>query len=265
MADETHDELDDRLDDDLTNEELARLFSSFDDVTASDELKAKTLGRIFGDQGEADQDTTNQEGDEAELLHLHAEKRPRHMRRRSLWRVAAAIILALVIAGTTAYALPVSHVSVTQGDVTVELGVNVFGITVSATSDTDEGQALIDEADVRGKSFSEGINSVMLVMDEHADTEQSDVTVQVDSPFKGQQEQLEGESERVQEQHRETGAETKTETEPGTKAEPEEEAEAQSQPEPQPEERQEPGHSQDVPADDGRNQPERPEQAPASF
>lgn len=153
--------------------ELAELFGAFDDVRASDELKASTLDAIFAEmeaqeaaegtvdddpveapsfglvqggarphEGETDADAASKASARMEVV------RGRERRPRGLWlRVAAAALVITLTTGGVAYAIPASHVTVTRDDVHVDLAVNVFGRTVSVTSDDDELQAALDEAD----------------------------------------------------------------------------------------------------------------------
>lgn len=196
--------------------ELAELFGAFDDVRASDELKASTLDAIFAEmeaqeaaegtvdddpveapsfglvqggarphEGEADADAASKASARMEVV------RGRERRPRGLWlRVAAAALVITLTTGGVAYAIPASHVTVTRDDVHVDLAVNVFGRTVSVTSDDDELQAALDEALVRGEGYERALVRVLEVCDERADggsaANTGAVTVEVSGAFVGE-------------------------------------------------------------------------------
>ena len=91
------------------------------------------------------------------------------MRRRARFRTiryaAIAACLVLALSGGIAYATPASHVVLTQGDITIDLGVNLFGIAVSATSDTEAGEELIESADLLHSSCEKAIDRAVGAME----------------------------------------------------------------------------------------------------
>ena len=140
---------DEHLDDGRSFEEL---FSSLDGITASDELKEGALSAIFAemDAEEARAEFTVHEG--GKTSHTLPKAKPRH-----LGRVAAAVLVAILATGSVAYATPVQSISVTEGDESIELGVNVFGVAVRASADSEEIESLLDDAGIRGVGYEEAM------------------------------------------------------------------------------------------------------------
>ena len=72
--------------------------------------------------------------------------------RKARWRAirvaALAACLALALTGGIAYATPVSHVDVTQDEAKISLGVNCFGVVVTADSEDEEGRAVLDSTEL---------------------------------------------------------------------------------------------------------------------
>lgn len=161
---------DERLDD-----ELRSLFSQFDDVRASDELKAATLARIavWGEEAEEEAGAAPSsepafagEADPAPAFTAHAGGKNRRAKWRTMRVAALAACLALALTGGVAYAVPYSHVTVSAGESSVYLGVNVFGITVSAESSDDEGRSIIDGLDLHNRPYED---SLAAIVDSYAD------------------------------------------------------------------------------------------------
>lgn len=145
------------MDNKLHDDELYDLFSSFDDVSASDDLKATTLDCI--EETRASMAFTAVTGG--------AQKKPA---KRSKWRVmkvaAVAACLTLALTGGAAYALPASHVTLSQDGSSVELGVNRFGITVSASSEDEAGREVVESVELRNVPYEEALERALDYMEE---------------------------------------------------------------------------------------------------
>ena len=132
----------------MNDEELKDLFSAFDDVSASDELKSETLANILA--AAKAEDESKPTPDNVVQITSSSEARPTRPSRKARWRAMRVAILAaclaLALGGGIAYAVPASYYEITQSGTTISLGVNVFGITVSATSNDDAGKELIGSA-----------------------------------------------------------------------------------------------------------------------
>lgn len=163
---------------DVDDLELQELFASLDTITASDDLKARTLDAIFGslDEDEAEAKDENMatspsrpylrlvEDDPLPQKPAQEISLPTHKPRTRGWklRVAAAIVaVAIGIGGGAAYATPVSHTQVSMGDSTVDLGVNVFGMTVSAQSEDDEGRDMLKKASVHNMRLKDSVQRLV--------------------------------------------------------------------------------------------------------
>lgn len=221
--------------------ELERLFKSMDEVRASDELKASTLAAIFEqlDEDPAEVPADAEEHEEAQTavrpaLTLVAEdgasdagdakvdepavlvatgegeaeadaaKKTARPRRRGFGlKVAAAAVLVVAVGlgGVLSYAIPASHVTVSAGDTTFDLGVNVYGTTVSATANSDAGNAVISSAEVRNVGFEDALGRLIDAYDQQRGGEQDEVQVSVNNPLGGG-ERFASEAERVIEERR---------------------------------------------------------------
>ena len=220
--------------------ELERLFKSMGEVRASDELKTSTLAAIFEQLDEepaevpadaeeheetqtavrpaltlvaedraADASDTRVEEpvafaatgeDEAEADAAKKTARPR--RHGFGLKVAAAVLVVAVgLGGVLSYAIPASHVTVSAGDTTFDLGVNVYGTTVSATANSDAGNAAISSAEVRNVGFEDALGRLIDAYDQQRGGEQDEVQVSVNNPLGGG-ERFASEAERVIEERR---------------------------------------------------------------
>ncbi len=114
-------------------------------------------------------------------------KEPARPRRRGFnIKVAAALLVVAVgLGGVLSFAIPASHVVVYAGETTFDLGVNVYGATVSATADSDTGKAAISTAEVRNVGFEEAFGRLINAYDQQRDGEQDEVQVAVHDPFGG--------------------------------------------------------------------------------
>ena len=179
----THDE--DIRDVDTTlepHDELFNLFSSFDEVSASDELKEATLSRILAlaaeDDAAVDADPASAPAASpakpsaatgmTAIAGGKAGKAPRSSR-RSKWRAiriaAVAACLAMALSGGIAYATPASYYEIEQDGTTITLGVNCFGITVNASSGSDDGLEIIEATDLRNLPYEDAIAHAIEAME----------------------------------------------------------------------------------------------------
>lgn len=169
------------------NDELYGLFVAFDDVSASDELKAATLEKIFAEtagdaSGMAAKDIAGGVDEAADIKATTidtstieavpidnsagtlTEESPQlnikpvtvdaggKSGRKAKWRAirvaALAACLALALTGGIAYATPTSHVQVAQENTRISLGVNCFDIVVAADSEDEEGRAVLESTEL---------------------------------------------------------------------------------------------------------------------
>lgn len=186
--------------------ELSTLFAAFDDVRASDSLKARTLDRLStlmesgADDPSAPTDDLSAEkpanethsGEAAIPAAIEAKlaqvkeapensnpasaqsfsavegakspqgkpsgtKARRAKKFRAIRIAAIAACLSLALVGGVAYATPTSHVQLSQGDASIELGVNRFGVVVSATSNDDAGRAVIEKGGLLNVSYDDAL------------------------------------------------------------------------------------------------------------
>lgn len=161
-------------DDDLRNvdttqdmdDELCSLFSSFNEVSASDELKEATISRIFAAGAENDVDSPADLAEPSTAESITAipggqANAATRSSKRSRWRAiriaAAAACLAMALTGGIAYATPASYYEVEQDGTTITLGVNCFGITIGATSDSETGYEIIEGADLRNMPYEDSV------------------------------------------------------------------------------------------------------------
>lgn len=131
-----------------------------------------------------------------------AKKAVRPRRRRFGLKVAAAVlVVAIGLGGVLSYAIPASHVTVSAGDTTFDLGVNVYGTTVSATANSDDGRAAISSAEVHNVGFQDALGRLIDAYDQQRGGEQDEVQVSVRDPFGGE-ERFASEADRVLEGRR---------------------------------------------------------------
>ena len=99
-----------------------------------------------------------------------------------LSRVAAALAIVLLVAGGgIAYSLPTAYVNVAGGNSTVRLGVNLFGVTVFATAEDAQGQAMLDEANVNNLGYGDALRALATSMGGAGGTNASELNVEVSS------------------------------------------------------------------------------------
>ena len=97
---------------------------------------------------------------DAEVSEALQRHRTAHTQLR-ITRVAAALAIVLLVAGGgLAYTLPTAFVRVVGGNSTVRLGVNLFGVTVSATAEDAASQAILDEAQVNNLGYGDALRAL---------------------------------------------------------------------------------------------------------
>ena len=200
------------------------IFSAFNDVHASDELKAKTLAALglvddgqdraatpefsvvsAGSEGlavvsEQDMSVTTPEPEErcyycasqspGARSRVRAKTTPvRH--NRAFQFLAAAACLALVLfAGVTAYATPSAEVSVGTEEAAVSLGVNFLGMTVKADSLDEQGQEILSDLQLNNMPYEEALDKVLDKLDKKGNGE-TPIALEVAGGFGSQGEGLE--------------------------------------------------------------------------
>lgn len=143
--------------------ELDEFFSTLDDVHASESLRASTLEAVF-----AEEDSQNNElaASSARIAngrrgrtrrgHRTIAARPRRMR-----RVLATVCVALVIAGVATWFVPLTSIAVEQDDLSVVFGVNVYGMTVSTSTQGDLSERVVEQAGVTNRTYEDAISRVL--------------------------------------------------------------------------------------------------------
>lgn len=192
--------------------ELTELFSAFDEVTTPDALKESTFEAIVSQNAPA---AAGAATPEHQADASSTPKRQASARLRSKWRAfriaAVAACLAFALTGGAAYAIPSSHVSIGQDGSSVELGVNVFGITVTADSNDEEGREIIEATDLLHKPFEESLALTYESIEQrHPDEE---IRIGIDPGIGDQHQRLEEKSTTFVNTHR-TERETAPENEP---------------------------------------------------
>lgn len=168
------------------DDELYSLFSALDGIKASDDLQNATLARIFALSGEggfdaeaADPKTPNAFSASSTPGASSTPSTPSAMKafpggkktagsNRSKWRTirvaAIAACLVMALSGGVAYATPAQYYEIAQNGSMITLGVNCFGITVSATADDDEGEQVIESTDLRGMPYEDSLAKAIETM-----------------------------------------------------------------------------------------------------
>lgn len=160
----------------LDDDELYSLFSAFDEVKASEELQNDTLARILALSEENDCDAAkNAEARTPGSVKARSGGKAASGRARTKWRTirvaAVAACLAMALSGGIAYATPTAYYEVSQDESVITLGVNCFGITVSATSDDDDGKRIIESTDLHGMPYEDSLARTVEAMEQLDPTE----------------------------------------------------------------------------------------------
>ncbi len=151
----------DRVDSD--DAALGELFSTFDDVRASESLRASTLKAVF-----AEEDLQKDEHGASSARRANGKRgrtrrgdRPIAARLRRIRRVLATVCVALMIAGAATWFVPLTSIAVEQDDLSVVFGVNVYGMTVSTTTQGDLSEQAVAQAGVTNKTYEDAISRVL--------------------------------------------------------------------------------------------------------
>lgn len=174
-----------------SDDEFSALFATFDETHASAELKSATLAKIVDAEnaGEA----PAQLGSKTPVKVIKGSS-ARRSKRRALQLIALAACLAFALVGGTAYATPTAHVQIGSGSSSIDLGVNCFGIAVSAKSDDETLNQRISESQLDNKPAAEAIEKAVALFDQIEPTQAVEVSVQSDDD--GQKSYLEDEAGR---------------------------------------------------------------------
>ena len=163
----------------LEDEYLDALFAQMEPIVASGELRQAALGAMMGavaGSGAAGGEAVSQDNRRlSELAGGAAARRaipgahfstvrPKPRARRAI-AIAAAACLALGMLGGAAYAIPTSYVSV-EGSTSYELGIDIFGMTVSATASDESGNAVLSDIAVCNRSFGQSISTLLGAIDD---------------------------------------------------------------------------------------------------
>ena len=188
---------------DTYDRNLAELFLAFDEVKATDQLKSATLEAIFAqmdeEEGPAKTNAVDSAGSEPVEQAKPADAKtsshtlrlikagepisndpvvPKKRDMRFVLRIAAVTVAVILgVAGVVSYVLPVSHVLVSVDDASFDLGVNVYGTTVSATSSSSSGTGTLAKAKVHNVSLDDAVKNLMDACKEEGASESIDVSV----------------------------------------------------------------------------------------
>ena len=165
--------------DDSGDAELRDLFSTFDGVHAGEDLRAATLAAILDGDGQ---------GTEAGAQSAHRNGRFGRRRRRDVRRprrlrvlVCAACVVALLV-GMASWFVPLTTVAVAQDELSVSLGVNVYGVTVWAESEGTLSNQVMAQAKVEQRGIGDALTRVFDAYDElHEAGASAEATVEVSS------------------------------------------------------------------------------------
>ncbi|MDO4537683.1 MAG: hypothetical protein Q4B54_05930, partial [Coriobacteriales bacterium] len=119
--------------------EFAELFSAFDEVVVTAEQRKSALEYVLANE-------------EPKLSRAATGAHMRRPVRRKASRVRLGVIaacLVVVIAGVASWMLPISSVEVTSDNYAVKLGMNVFGVAVTAQAEDELGQEVLNQTDIR--------------------------------------------------------------------------------------------------------------------
>lgn len=168
--------------DDERDEDLVALFSQLDSVKAPSSAQKRTLSAMV----DATSETTGG-------VSVPTKHRP--SRTKLIFRFAAVACLVMVCAfGGIAYATPTAYVSIAcvnaSGETTtIELGVDRFGIVVSATASDEDGQQILSSCNPTFKDFPNSLKSLLDTAEKQglvSDQSSVDVTVSTDDAGQSQ-------------------------------------------------------------------------------
>ena len=169
---------------DASDAELRELFSTFDDLHASEALRMTTLAAVL----ESDNLDADEQGKEASTQPAHRSTRMRRRRRegsrhprRLRALVCAACVVALLV-GMASWFVPLTTVAVAQDELSVSLGVNVYGVTVWAESEGALSNQVMAQAKVEQRVIGDALTRVFDAYDElHQAGASAEATVEVSS------------------------------------------------------------------------------------
>lgn len=172
------------VEDELGDDELFELFSSFDDVRAGEDLRASTLEAIFAKDDEAEAkdmaegvakdvaeaDVTRAESvapqrELAQAKRARRGRRPVAARPRRARMVAFAACVLIAILGAASWFVPFSQVALAQDDLRVVLGVNLYGVTVSVDAQGDLSEEVVAKADLGNEGVADALDRLLSAYD----------------------------------------------------------------------------------------------------
>ena len=161
------------------NEEpFFELFSSLDDVHATDALKQSAIKKAAGQDARVVRHIRLPET--TTMWH----RRPSNARtpRRARWILPVACI-AVILLGVVSWFVPVSSIQISQDDLSVALGVNVYGYTVSAQAKGTVGEQVIASSAIGNRGYGEAIEQLLADYEKMREGEPGGaVSVDVSSP-----------------------------------------------------------------------------------
>jgi hypothetical protein len=105
----------------------------------------------------------------------------------------------LILGGGIAYTMPASNVEVALGESKVTLGVNVFGVTVSAQADGNDAKETLKKIEVHNMRLEDSMERLLSAYEEDHGPNSVQVTMQ--DRNSGESMALNGETQRVLEQY----------------------------------------------------------------
>ncbi len=213
----------DSVEAELDDEQMSELFSALDDVVATDDARTRVVAAMLGDDSATDvaagtpvrETTARDEGTLAQSArerrgrdsswHKGARRRGRHLRvvwpHRKAW-IALATCLVLLLAGVASWFVPLTSVAVAQDELSVELGVNVYGVTVSATAEGELSKKVVDSTRPANRKVGDALGELLDEYDrqhvqDKSSTQSSEPTVDVRAPMGFGGDVVRAEAERV--------------------------------------------------------------------
>lgn len=171
-------------DDGAGDAELRELFSTFDDLHASEALRRTTLAAVL----DSDNLDTDDQGKEDSVQPARRGTRMRRRRRegvhhpRRLRALVCAACVVVLLVGMASWFVPLTTVAVAQDELSVSLGVNVYGVTVWAESEGALSNQVMAQAKVEQRGIGDALTRVFDAYDElHQAGASAEATVEVSS------------------------------------------------------------------------------------
>ncbi|MBR3158750.1 MAG: hypothetical protein IKF14_06555 [Atopobiaceae bacterium] len=151
---------------------FSQFFAQLDGVRASDAVRASTLEAILSDGDAPVRGASSAAGKEARKrkapAHLRRSRRsdaprPRRLRRAVL---VACLLLVLIVVGTGSWFLPFSQVAIAQDDLSVEFGINLYGVTVTTKAEGELSKKVLSKASVDNRRVEDALVQVLDAYDE---------------------------------------------------------------------------------------------------